>query len=141
VHMSNQHQNESAVCRVRADLQAAIGLESPVPLNVALTYDRRDPFAIHAEFGTTPSVSWFFARDLLIDALTTGLSVSGTGDVQLWSDEEWIVVVLNSPEGHAEIRLPRDGVALFASQSQSLVRQGEEESLLDWDHLLAQICP
>jgi hypothetical protein len=54
----------------------------PVPVQVEMRYDTRDPYAVQAAFRTGRAgwVEWVFSRDLLTEGLITA---AGAGDVRI----------------------------------------------------------
>ena len=78
----------------------------PVPVQVEMRYDTRDPYAVQAAFRTGRAgwVEWVFSRDLLTEGLITA---AGAGDVRIRPaehDSEAMEIELSSPSGHATFR-------------------------------------
>ena len=78
----------------------------PVPVQVEMRYDTRDPYAVQAAFRTGRAgwVEWVFSRDLLTEGL---LAPAGAGDVRIRPaehDAESVEIELSSPSGHATFR-------------------------------------
>jgi len=88
------------------------------------------------EFHTTPrGADWAIGRDLLADGLT---KPAGEMDVRIWPSPETdeVAVELESPSGHAIIRLPWQALAGFVRRTYDAVPNGTEYDGLDWDQLL-----
>src|SRR2546423_6748239 len=97
--MRNEHATIQAVAVF--DL---ISRSEPVRVNVALSYNTEDPYAVQASFDTGQSenpVEWVFGRDLLAEGL---LGEAGDGDVRVRprrSNPTCVELELTSPSGHA----------------------------------------
>ena len=96
---------------------------------VELVYDDTDPWAVTAVLA---GKRWLFARDLL----ATGCNEpAGDGDVQIRPDTggipDHLVLALRSPDGAAEIAIPRGTVESLLDTAEALVPTGHEH--LDWD--------
>jgi hypothetical protein len=112
-----------------------------VPVQVALRYDTRDPYAIVAAFRTGRAgwVEWVFSRDLLADGL---IAQAGEGDVRIrpgMGDPEIVVVELNSPSGHAVFEASAQRLAEFLDASYDIVLPGDETQWMNVDHALDQM--
>lgn len=88
-----------------------------VGIGVTLTYDADiDPFAVEAVFSAPdePSITWYFSRDLLLMG-SVSLVPYGSGDVKfrLFPDQGIVMVCLRSPEGHADVALPKREIEGF----------------------------
>ncbi|MEV6878638.1 SsgA family sporulation/cell division regulator [Amycolatopsis sp. NPDC051128] len=102
---------------------------------VELTYDDADPWAITAYVA---GQRWIFARDLL----ATGCNEpAGEGDVQIRPDTggipDHLVLALSSPDGAAEIAIPRGTVESLLDTAEALVPTGDEhiDWAVEWGHL------
>jgi hypothetical protein len=110
----------------------------PVPVQVEMRYDTRDPYAVQAAFRTGRAgwVEWVFSRDLLTEGL---LGVSGAGDVRIRPadhDAESIEIELSSPSGHATFRAASREVSEFLARTHEIVPPGSEDDWLDLEHAL-----
>jgi hypothetical protein len=110
----------------------------PVPVQVEMRYDTRDPYAVQAAFRTGRAgwVEWVFSRDLLTEGL---LGVSGAGDVRIRPadhDAESIEIELSSPSGHATFRAASREVSEFLARTHEIVAPGSEDDWLDLEHAL-----
>lgn len=112
-----------------------------VPVQVALRYDTRDPYAIVAAFRTGRAgwVEWVFSRDLLADGL---IADAGDGDVRIRpgaGDPEIVVVELNSPSGHAVFEASAQRLAEFLDASYDIILPGNETLWMNVDDALDQM--
>jgi len=110
----------------------------PVPVQVEMRYDTRDPYAVQASFRTGRAgwVEWVFSRDLLTEGL---LGASGAGDVRIRpsdGDAESIEIELSSPSGHATFRAASHEVSEFLARTHEIVAPGAEDDWLDLEHAL-----
>ncbi|GAA4778665.1 SsgA family sporulation/cell division regulator [Actinomycetospora chlora] len=110
----------------------------PVPVQVEMRYDTRDPYAVQAAFRTGRAgwVEWVFSRDLLTEGL---LGASGAGDVRIRPsdhDGESIEIELSSPSGHATFRAASREVSEFLARTHEIVAPGAEDDWLDLEHAL-----
>ncbi|MFJ8912326.1 SsgA family sporulation/cell division regulator [Amycolatopsis sp. NPDC102389] len=101
-----------------------------------LAFDVDDPWAVTLTVRTGGDnwVPWVFARSLLTDAMVAGgstLDRVGDGDVQITAHGSHVLVELDSPSGHAILRLPRADVDRLLDEAEQLVPEGGE--VLDWD--------
>jgi hypothetical protein len=112
---------------------------APLPVQVDLEYDSRDPYAVvavfHAGQGT---VLWMFGRDLLADGL---LAAAGDGDVQVSpaADPALVVFELSAPGGSAVLEAPAQDLAAFLDRTYEHVPAGEESELFDFDLELSKL--
>lgn len=118
-----------------------IGPDAPVPVQVDLTYQSRDPFAVQASFrtGGGSAVDWVFARDLLHDGL---IAPSGTGDVRvrpMTLDPNRVQLELSSPSGHAVFTTCAQTLGDFLHRTYDAVPPGREYSWLDFDLALSEL--
>lgn len=105
-----------------------------------LAFDVDDPWAVTLTVRTGDDnwVPWVFARSLLTDAMVAGgatLDPVGDGDVQITAHGSHVLVELDSPSGHAILRLPRADVDRLLDEAEQLVPEGSE--VLDLDVELA----
>lgn len=110
----------------------------PVPVQVEMRYDTRDPYAVQAAFRTGRSgwVEWVFSRDLLTEGLITA---AGDGDVRIRpADTEGVAVEieLNSPSGHATFRAGVREISDFLTRTHEVIAPGSEDDWLDLEHAL-----
>lgn len=111
-------------------------------LDADFGYDPADPFAVTVTFRTDYGpVAWTFARDLLVDGLTTP---SGDGDVHVWpcldADGSPVVMIeLVSDDGELMAQAPMRTVRRFVEQALDLVPVGTESDLVDLDLVVARL--
>lgn len=110
----------------------------PVPVQVEMRYDTRDPYAVQAAFRTGRAgwVEWVFSRDLLTEGLITA---AGDGDVRIRpssTEAETVEIELNSPSGHATFRALTREVSEFLSRTHDVIAPGSEDDWLDLEHAL-----
>ncbi|MBK1784334.1 SsgA family sporulation/cell division regulator [Prauserella cavernicola] len=112
------------------------------PLLSRLSYAADEPFTVALAFRIEPGewVEWEFARDLLVTGLTDPV---GIGDVRvrpdLSTDEDFLVLELESPDGYAVVEIDRGDVERFAGATVKIVPQGTESEHLDLDTLIADL--
>src|SRR3712207_7533550 len=80
------------------------------------------------------SVSWSFARELLV----TGLDEpAGIGDVRVWPwatpRGDFVALALSSPDGNALFEVPRSVLVRFLRRTYVVVPRGRESEHLDVD--------
>ena len=117
------------------------GCETPVLSR--LTYTSTAPFTVALAFQVEPAewVEWEFARDLLI----TGLHApAGIGDVRIRpdlspSDDDLLVIELESPDGYAAVEADRSESQAFVDATLSRVPLGYESDRLDLDAVIANL--
>ncbi|WP_197319392.1 SsgA family sporulation/cell division regulator [Saccharomonospora sp. NB11] len=117
------------------------GCETPVLSR--LTYTPTAPFTVSLAFQVEPDewVEWEFARDLLI----TGLHApAGIGDVRIRpdlspSDDDLLVIELESPDGYAAVEADRSGIQAFVDATLARVPLGYESDRLDLDAVIANL--
>ncbi|MFC0109691.1 SsgA family sporulation/cell division regulator [Kibdelosporangium aridum] len=107
----------------------------PVPVDVELRYDTRDPFAVYALFEPegARAVQWILSRDLLADGLIVR---SGDGDVRVWPDpenEEMVIIEFVTPKGQARFEAHAQDLADFLDTTYEVVLPGAEENWFDFD--------
>lgn len=108
----------------------------PVPVQVELRYDTRDPYAVQAAFRTGRAgwVEWVFSRDLLTEGL---IDAAGDGDVRIRpSDGDSVEIELSSPSGHATFRALSREVSEFLQRTHEVIEPGSEDDWLDLEHAL-----
>lgn len=112
------------------------------PLNLDLSYDSRDPYAIAAVFNTKDSrVRWVFARDLLANGL---YEPSGDGDVHVWPcldarGHAVVIMELCSPDGEALMQARSDEVMDFLRRTEAVVATGQEGAHIDIDDVISHL--
>jgi hypothetical protein len=106
-----------------------------VKLALELVYDSADPWAVRL---MVAGREWLFARDLLASGC---YEPTGDGDVQVRPDTggdlSRLVIALSSPDGAAEVAVPRGDVEAFLDIAEALVPAGYEsiDWATEWAHL------
>lgn len=113
------------------------------PIEVKVTYDPLDPYAVKALFstGTAAQVEWVFARDLLADGM---FGPTGIGDVRIrpCPDEPVTVLIdLSSPAGTVTFEADIADLAAFLFRTYELVPPGEERRCVDYDLEMSRLLP
>ncbi|MFL6023634.1 MAG: SsgA family sporulation/cell division regulator [Marmoricola sp.] len=112
------------------------------PLAASFEFSTADPYAVSILFHGEPTpVRWTFARDLLIEGF---YEPTGDGDVHVWpclSAEGSAVVILelNSPSGEVLIQVSSRAVSTFVRRMLSMVPEGAEGDLVDFDTELTEL--
>jgi hypothetical protein len=133
--------------RVQAEVALTLVAPDGVALEVRATlrYEPADPYAVHVVFAAAegadePSVSWSFARQLLVEGLE---EPAGIGDVRVWpwSNKTGPVVALalTSPDGHALFEVPRRTLEDFLRRTFDEVPAGAETAQLDLDAVVGAL--
>lgn len=95
-------------------------------VDVHLTYDPLDPYAIHVDFRCEgETTAWLFGRELL-DQGVRSIAGEGHGDVRIWTTGTAVHVSLISPEGDALIEFPAAELHAFLTQTYIKVPNGTE---------------
>ncbi|MFD6418285.1 SsgA family sporulation/cell division regulator [Streptomyces sp. NPDC060194] len=116
---------------------------SPVPLLMALRYDRHDPFAVLLAFHGPGgwSAQWRLPRDLLM----TGSETDGVhGDVQVWPSldgvgQEILLMRLGTDEDNALIEVRRGPLRHWLAHTYTAVPAGSEMAGVDWSEEMRQL--
>jgi hypothetical protein len=124
---------------------AAVFEPHGVQLPARWSYDPAQPYAICLSVrcgcgghGCTIWHDWRFARDLLAAGL---FAATGMGDVRVEPyPGDGLLVTLDSPSGHAVLRLDARHAERALLGSYELVPDGSEDRLLDWDTGLIELC-
>ncbi|MET0134998.1 MAG: SsgA family sporulation/cell division regulator [Kibdelosporangium sp.] len=120
---------------VTATVQFDLVSAHPVPVDVELRYDTRDPFAVYALFEPegARAVQWILSRDLLADGLIVR---SGQGDVRVWpapDDAELMIIDFVTPKGQARFEAVAQDMADFLDSTYEVVLPGDENNWFDFD--------
>jgi Streptomyces sporulation and cell division protein, SsgA len=148
---SQQGRGESAMSAIRpqtVEVETSLRLVAPdataLPVRASLRYDPADPYAVHVLFhadnATGETVSWSFARELLV----TGLDEpAGIGDVRVWPwatpRGDFVALALSSPDGNALFEVPRSVLVRFLRRTYVVVPRGRETDHLDVDAALVRL--
>lgn len=134
---------------IRADGQDVV-----IPVQIVLRYNAdTDPLAVEAviasEFAAGvsedgeegeagESVSWFFSRELLVEAVATQ-QPTGTGDVRFRAGfSNCLFLCLRNPVAHADFKLPLDEVKEFLDDTVDEA-QNLDSLHLDLDEFLDEV--
>ncbi|MEV6605720.1 SsgA family sporulation/cell division regulator [Kutzneria sp. NPDC051319] len=133
--------NDHATLRATVMLALLVPRGWPVRVEVELSYDTRDPYAVTAAFRCGPSgtVEWCFSRDLLADGLLTEV---GEGDVRVGPADdhiELVSLVVSSPAGMAMFEAYAEDLAEFLDHTYDLVPPGVEELWVSVDDALTTL--
>jgi hypothetical protein len=116
--------------------------ECATPVFSRWSYAARDPYVVTLAFRTRRGhwIEWCFARDLLAEGLR---EPAGLGDVRvrpdLASEDDVLVIELESPDGYAIVEMRRAEVERFVDATAQVVAFGAESDLIDIDAFIAQI--
>lgn len=105
---------------------------------VALTYDESDPFLVTFEFRSEKVTTWVIGRELLVEALATGVQAGGR-DVTLRAEGRALFLTLSSPSGRAVVRFDAAEITDFLERSFHVVPLGREMTMVDLDAELAAL--
>lgn len=127
---------------IEADVTVRMAQPEPLTVQARFRYDPTDPYAVHVTFHTEPdpqTTTWTFARELL----ATGIDQpAGLGDVRIWPSP-WLTplgdrvnLALASPDGEAQLDLPRAALHRFLRRTYVIVPRGQETDHQDLDAAL-----
>lgn len=109
--------------------------ESVMPVLAELSYRVSDPYTVRAVFTAPQTMStWLLGRELLAEGMGAEQdSCAGTGDVQVWRDEDssFTLISLNGVEGSALLVSPSQPLADFLTKTEGLVPFGNESDQMD----------
>lgn len=117
-----------------------------LPVRASLRYDPSDPYAVHVMFHPdslgAESVSWSFARDLLVAGMD---EAAGIGDVRVWPwatpRGDVVALALSSPDGNALFEVQRSVLVRFLRRTFSVVPRGRESDYVDIEGALLRLFP
>ena len=108
---------------------------SVVPVNTQLAFRTTDPYTVRAVFtGGQSSSTWLRGRELLAQGMhAASEDPAGTGDVQIWRDEDpdYTLISLSGVEGSALLAAPTEPVLRFLAATESLVPLGAESDRME----------
>ena len=126
----------TAVIRLSAQVVVSPATEESGVVDTIISYSMRDPYEIMIAFRKSGnSVTWKFARDLLVEAKVDG--TAGDGDVQIdWTGEDCIVILHGDAGFTAKVALTGRRITTFLSRISRMVPLGAETRFLQIsDHL------
>ena len=95
-------------------------------VETTLSWDEYDPIAVRFEFDTGDGfVTWLADFETMAHAAGQWGAKVGSGDVKFKASPAFLDMCIKSPDGHADIRLPRFTVLAFVEE----VRAGMAEAL------------
>jgi Streptomyces sporulation and cell division protein, SsgA len=130
----------SAIRPVAVEVETSLRLVAPdataLPVRTSLRYDPDDPYAVHVLFHAESvggeSVSWSFARELLVSGLD---EPAGIGDVRVRPSAgargDIVALTLSSPDGNAVFEARRSVLMRFLRRTYVAVPLGRESDHLD----------
>lgn len=108
---------------------------SVVAVTAEFSFRTTDPYTVRAVFtGPHTMSTWLLGRELLITGLVaTSDSPAGTGDVQVWRDDdpEFVLVSLSGVEGNALLAAPSGALSSFLARTAALVPLGAESDRME----------
>ena len=108
---------------------------SVIPVRTELSFRVSDPYTVRAIFSGPHSMStWLLGRELLFQGLRAMSDApAGTGDVQVWRDEDpdFTLVSLSGVEGSALLAAPTDPLEGFLARTEQLVPLGAESDRME----------
>lgn len=130
----------SMIVSVPMEMTLVLANDSNVQVSATLDYRVDEPYSVRAVFDTIEtSVAWVFSRELLAEGIS---DPAGQGDVTIWpshEDPNKVCIALSSPNGHALLEVQRSDVNEFLARSYAVLPRGEESSMIDFDHVIAQL--
>jgi hypothetical protein len=109
--------------------------ESVMPVLAELSYRVCDPYTVRAVFtGSHTMSTWLLGRELIAQGLEADQdSCAGTGDVQVWRDEDrsYVLISLNGVEGNALLAAPAEPLERFITKTEALVPFDNESDQMD----------
>ncbi|WP_448060656.1 SsgA family sporulation/cell division regulator [Cellulomonas hominis] len=108
---------------------------SVLPVTATLSFRVRDPYTVRAVFtGAQTRSTWLLGRELLMQGLSaTAEEPAGTGDVQVWRDEDptFTLISLTGVEGSALLAAPAQPLETFLTATVALVPLGNESASME----------
>jgi hypothetical protein len=108
---------------------------SVVPVSAELGFRASDPYTVRAVFtGPHTMSTWLIGRELLALGMhATVDDPAGTGDVQVWRDEDpdYTLVSLSGVEGSALLAAPTEPIVRFLTGTEKLVPIGTESDRME----------
>ena len=108
---------------------------SVIPVSAELSFRTSDPYTVRAVFtGPHTMSTWLVGRELLALGMhATSEAPAGTGDVQVWRDEDpdYTLVSLSGVEGSALLAAPSEPIVRFLAGTEALVPIGTESDRME----------
>lgn len=106
-----------------------------VPVTAELSFRTSDPYTVRAVFTGPETVStWLLGRELLTQGLLADADdPAGTGDIQVWRDDdpEFALLALSGVEGSALLAAQTRDLQVFLTRTERLVPLGHESERMD----------
>ncbi|WP_181765267.1 SsgA family sporulation/cell division regulator [Streptomyces albidus (ex Kaewkla and Franco 2022)] len=124
------------------EIRLVLSPDRNLPVPARLTYRADDPYAAHIAFhvGQGASVTWTFARELLVEGV---FRACGEGDVRVWpakvQGRDILCVALSSPDGDALLEMPSSVVSGWLERTLRAVPPGLESEVLGMDKALRDL--
>ena len=103
---------------------------SVIPVSASLSFRTSDPYTVRVVFtGPQTRSTWLLGRELLVQGmLAISDAPAGTGDVQVWRDDDpdFALISLSGVEGSALLAAPTSPLEAFLSRTEQLVPFGSE---------------
>ncbi|GIG20426.1 hypothetical protein Cch01nite_11500 [Cellulomonas chitinilytica] len=108
---------------------------SVIPVSSEFSFRTTDPYTVRAVFtGPHTMSTWLLGRELLSLGMHAGSEApAGTGDVQVWRDEDpdYTLISLSGVEGSALLAAPTEPIARFLAATEALVPLGTESARME----------
>jgi len=108
---------------------------SVIPVSSEFSFRTTDPYTVRAVFtGPHTMSTWLLGRELLSLGMHAGSDApAGTGDVQVWRDEDpdYTLISLSGVEGSALLAAPTEPIARFLAATEALVPIGTESARME----------
>jgi len=108
---------------------------SVIPVTAEISFRIADPYTVRAVFtGPHTMSTWLLGRELLVQGmLARSDAPAGTGDVQVWRDEDpdYALLSLSGVEGSALLATPAEPFERFLAATQTLVPIGSESDRME----------
>jgi len=108
---------------------------SVIPVSTEFSFRVSDPYTVRAVFSGPHSTStWLLGRELLVQGMRAASDApAGTGDVQVWRDEDpdFTLISLSGVEGSALLAAPTDPLVTFLTRTEQLVPLGAESDRME----------
>lgn len=103
-----------------------------------LKWEPSDPLSVRIEFGMPPgSQVWMISRDLLADVAEGKTTSAGIGDIVVSAVDDWMTILLRSPDGTGKFRTDMDKIGFFLKAIDAQMPRGTEE--IDVDSALQKL--
>jgi hypothetical protein len=108
---------------------------SVIPVNAEFSFRISDPYTVRTVFtGQHTMSTWLLGRELLVQGLLAASDApAGTGDVQVWRDEDpdFVLISLSGVEGSALLAAPSEPLERFLASTEELVPVGAESDRME----------